>query len=145
MNFTTIAMVNASPLEAFNAINNPRAWWGQEIEGTTDRLHEEWTYRYRDLHYSKHKTIELVPGKKVVWHVVDAAITFLEEKSEWNDTNIVFELSDKDGQTEVRFTHVGLAPDVECFEVCSSAWSGLIGTSLRRLIETGKGDPDNLA
>lgn len=144
MNFTTTVLVDKSPMEAFSAINNPRDWWGKEIEGHTDRLHEEWTYRYQDMHRSKQKTIELVPGKKVVWHVVDCTMNFLDDKTEWNDTNIVFEISGKGDRTEVRFTHVGLAPDVECFDVCSNAWSGLIGNSLRNLIETGKGEPDDI-
>jgi hypothetical protein len=142
--FTTTILVDKSPTDAFNAINNPRAWWGKEIEGRTDRLGDEWTYRYKDMHYSKQKTIELIPDKKVTWRVVDATISFLEDKTEWNDTKIVFDIADKGGKTEVRFTHVGLAPDVECFEVCSSAWGGLITSSLRNLIELGEGDPDNL-
>jgi hypothetical protein len=137
-------LVDKTPEQAFAAINDPRAWWGKEIDGRTDRAGEEWTYRYKDMHYSRHKTVELVPNEKVVWQVVDSEMSFLEDKREWKDTRIVFDIADRDGKTEVRFTHVGLVPDVECFEICTDAWSGLIGGSLRSLIEEGEGDPDSV-
>ena len=39
-------------------------------------------------------------------------------------------------RTEVRFTHSGLRPEVECFEACSNAWSYFVNDSLRRRIGT---------
>lgn len=142
--FTTAILVDQSAKEAFDAINRPREWWGKEIEGHTDRLNDEWAYRYKDMHYSKHRTIELVPERKVVWHVVDSQMNFLRDKAEWKDTKIVFDISRKGDKTEIRFTHAGLVPEVECFDICQNAWSGLIGDSLRKLIETGQGLPDTV-
>lgn len=142
--FTATILVDKSPSEAFDAINNPRAWWGQNIVGRTDRLGEEWTYRYKDMHQSRQKVVELVPGEKIVWQVVDSTLSFLKDKTEWTGTTIVFEISPKGDQTEIRFTHVGLAPEVECFDVCSDAWGGLIRGSLRSFINKGTGDPDSV-
>jgi hypothetical protein len=141
-NLTTAFTVDQTPEEAFAAINNVRAWWSGEIEGTTDKFGEEWSYRYKDIHYSKQKITELTPGKKVVWHVLDSYLNFIKDKTEWNGTKIVFEVARKGGKTEVRFTHVGLAPDVECYDACSNAWGSYINGSLRSLITTGKGQPN---
>src|SRR6266545_1904771 len=47
-NFTTTISVDQSPEEAFAAINNVRGWWGENIEGSTANLGDEWTYRYKD-------------------------------------------------------------------------------------------------
>ncbi|MDB5541416.1 MAG: ATPase [Devosia sp.] len=141
--FSTVILVDQTPRAAFDAIINPRAWWGQDIDGNTDTLGEEWSYRYKDIHYSKHRTVELVPGRKVVWHVVDGTLNFVKDKSEWQGTDLVFDIAEKDGKTEVRFTHRGLVPTVECFDACSSGWSGLITRSLRNLIESGGGTPDD--
>lgn len=135
---TTVFTVDQSPEEAFAAINNVRGWWSGEIEGSTDKLGDEFTYRYKEFHYSKKKITELVPGKKVVWLVLDSHLSFVENKSEWNGTKIIFDVSKKGDKTEVRFTHAGLAPDHECFEACSGAWGSYINGSLRNLITTGK-------
>ena len=61
----------------------------------------------------KQKVTESVPGKRVVWRVLDAHLSFVNDKSEWKGTDIVSELSQKGGKTEVRFTHQGLAPEFE--------------------------------
>ena len=140
--FTTSFVVNQSPQEVFDAINDVRGWWSGEIEGSTDELGAEFTYRYQGLHRSTHRITDLVPGKKVVWHITEARLNFVEDKTEWNGTDIVFEIARKGDRTELRFTHVGLVPAFQCFGACSGAWGFYINDSLRSLITTGKGEPN---
>jgi activator of Hsp90 ATPase-like protein len=140
--FTTILLVDQTPAEAFNAINNVRGWWSENIDGHTDKLNEEYIYSYKDIHYCKIKVIELVPDQRVVWLVLDNYFKFTEDKSEWIGTKVVFAISQKDKQTEIRFTHEGLVPQYECYEICREAWTGYIQDSLRSLIATGKGQPN---
>jgi uncharacterized protein YndB with AHSA1/START domain len=138
---TTSFTVDQSPQEVFAAINNVRGWWSGEIDGRTDKLGEVFTYRYKDVHRTTQTITEFVPGKKVVWHVTDAELNFVKDKTEWNGTDIVFEIAKKGDQTEVRFTHVGLVPAFECYGGCSGAWGSIINDSLRSLITQGKGQP----
>jgi len=139
--YTMTISVDRTPKQVFDAINNVRGWWSEEIEGNTDVVDQEFTFRVRDVHYSKIRVTELVPGKKVVWRVLDNYMNFVDDQSEWKDTEIRFELSEKDGVTEVRFTHAGLVPAYECFDVCSNAWGFYVGGSLRNLITSGEGSP----
>jgi hypothetical protein len=141
-NYTTAFTVDQTPKEAFDAINNVRGWWSGNIEGSTDKLGDEWTYRYEDVHYSKQRITELVPRKKVGWLVLDSSLNFVEDKDEWNGTSITFEISKRGDKTEVRFTHVGLVPAYECYGACSNAWGSYINGSLRKLIAKGKGQPN---
>ena len=141
-NYTTSFTVDQSSEEVFAAISNVRGWWSGEIDGHTDKLGAEFKYRYKDLHKTTQKITELIPGKKVVWHVVESNINFVNDKTEWNGTDIVFEITKKGGKTELRFTHVGLVPAFECYGDCSGAWGFYINDSLRSLITTGKGQPN---
>jgi hypothetical protein len=143
-NYTASFTVDQSPKEVFNAINNVRGWWSEEIEGRTDRAGAEWTYRYKDVHHSKMKIIEFQPGQKVVWLVVDNHFNFTKEETEWKGTKVIFKISKQGDKTEVRFTHQGLVPEYECFDVCSDAWGSYLKGSLRNLIVKGKGQPNPL-
>jgi hypothetical protein len=141
--YTTSFAVDRSPEQVFAAINNVRGWWSGDIDGCTDALGAEFTYCYEDIHRSTQKIIAWVPGRKVVWRVLDAHISFARDKAEWNGTDIVFEIAKKGDKTELRFTHVGLLPTIECYGKCSGAWGFYINESLRSLITTGKGDPND--
>jgi hypothetical protein len=136
--FTTTIVVDQTPNEIFNAINNPKAWWSGEITGNTDKLNDEFTYRYKEFHISKQRIIEMIPDEKVVWLVTESQLNFVEDKREWNGTKISFEISPQGDKTQLRFTHLGLIPEVECFDSCSNAWSELIQQGLFSLITTGK-------
>ena len=137
--FTTTILVDQTPKQVFNAINHPQAWWSGEIKGSTDKLNDEFTYRYKELHLSKQRIVEMIPGQKVVWLVTESKINYAEDKREWTDTKISFEISEQDNKTQLRFTHLGLVPEIECFDSCSNSWSQLIQQGLFSLITTGKG------
>lgn len=138
--YTTSFTVDQPPEAVFAAINNPRAWWSEDIEGTTDKIGATWHYHFRDIHRATIKVTEMMPGR-VAWHVLDSVFNFTADPREWADTRIVFDVVAKGNQTQVRFTHIGLVPDHECYEVCENAWGTYVG-SLRSLITTGTGFPN---
>jgi Activator of Hsp90 ATPase homolog 1-like protein len=140
--FTTCILVDQTPKEAFDAINNIRGWWSEEIEGSSGKLNDEFKYHYEDVHHCQVKLIEVIPDKKVVWLVMDNYFKFTKDKSEWKGTKINFEVSQNDGKTQIRFTHLGLVSEYECFDICSNAWTQYIQQSLSGLIATGKGLPN---
>jgi hypothetical protein len=143
MNDYTVAfVVPQSPDDVFAAINNVRGWWSGDIEGSTDELGAEFTYRYEKVHRSTQRITEFVPGRRVVWHVVDGYLEFVADTEEWKGTDITFDITPSVAGTELRFAHVGLVPEGECFESCSSAWAFYINSSLRDLITKGKGAPN---
>ena len=139
---TITVSVDQTPEEAFKAINNVRGWWSEEIEGHTDRLNEAFTYRYKDVHHCRMIPVEMVPSEKVVWYVQQNYFNFIEDQSEWSGTTVHFDISRKDGKTQIRFAHVGLVPGLACYDICSNAWGRYIRQSLVSLIATGKGQPN---
>jgi len=141
-NYTTTVTVEQTPEEVFAAVNNVRAWWSEEIEGDTDKPGAEFKFHYRDVHRSTHKITEFVPGRKIVWHTTDSYIGFVKDKTEWNGTDIIFEIARKGDKTELRFTHIGLVPAIQCYGDCSGAWGFYVNDSLRSLLTTGKGQPN---
>ena len=140
--FTTTIIVDQTPEEVFSAINDVRGWWSEEIEGATDQLNDEFRYHYKDVHICRMRLIEVIPNKRVVWLVLENYFNFTQDKSEWVGTKIIFDISEKDGKTHMQFTHQGLIPAYECYDICQNAWSNYIHNSLGSLIRTGKGEPN---
>jgi hypothetical protein len=136
-NFTTTISVDQSPKEVYEAIIAPEKWWSGAFQGNTKELGDEFTYRYKDIHYSKQKVNELTPNERVVWLVTDSQLNFLEDKAEWTGTKIIFEITRIGNKTQLIFTHDGIHPGVECYSACSTAWGQLISQSLFSLITTG--------
>jgi ketosteroid isomerase-like protein/uncharacterized protein YndB with AHSA1/START domain len=140
--FTTTVQFTQTPQQVFTAILNVRGWWSQNIEGNTEKQGDVFDYSYNDVHRSKIKLAEVVPGKKVVWEVLDNYFSFTKDKSEWIGSHIIFDIEEKDGKTELRFTHQGLTPAEECYDACVNGWTQYINHSLPALVTTGTGQPN---
>ncbi|MEU0881256.1 SRPBCC domain-containing protein [Lentzea sp. NPDC005914] len=140
--YSTSYTVGQSPDEVFAAVLDVRAWWTGEVLGRADEVGAEFTYRHPPQHYSRQRVAELEPGRRVVWQVTDSHLSFVSEPGEWTGSEIVFDIVASAGGTELRFAHVGLVPDVECYGACSTGWLHYVNGSLHSLITTGKGLPD---
>ncbi len=140
--YTATIVVDKDAHTAFNAIKNFRGWWSEEIEGETGKLNAEFLYHYKDVHICKLKLVEAVPGKKLVYEVLDNQFNFIDDKTEWIGTKLIFDISAEVDKTKVKFTHEGLVPQYECYKVCNDAWSNYIKNSLYKLITKGKGEPN---
>jgi uncharacterized protein YndB with AHSA1/START domain len=141
VSYTNSFTVDATPQDVFAAVTNVRAWWAEDIEGDTATEGDEFVQRYGDMHHCRIRVTEALPGRKVSWLVLENYFAFTEDKTEWTGTTITFEITEKDSGTEVTFTHQGLVPDYECYDVCTNAWGFHLNASLRNLIATGKGEP----
>jgi Activator of Hsp90 ATPase homolog 1-like protein len=113
------------------------------MEGSLQKPDDIFTVSFGEV-YITMKVTESVPGKKIVWHVTDCNKPWLKNKKEWKGTELIWEISDKDNNTQILFTHKGLVPEVECYEVCSDAWSEYVKQSLWSLTSKGKGNPTQL-
>jgi len=139
--YTTSFTVDQTPREVIDAVRNVRGWWSNRVDGGTTEPGDQFDYRGGDSHRATIRVTEVVLDRKVSWFVVANHFDFTEDKTEWADNTITFEVAERDGRTELRFTQHGLVPEYECYEVCSNAWSFFVNESLHDLITTGAGQP----
>jgi len=132
-----IGITNSSPDEVYSAlttIEGLSGWWATDTSGETGSggVIE---FRFGPGGFDM-KVVQLEPGKKVVWEVVDGP-------AEWIGTEVCWELSQADDFTIVLFAHRGWAEEVEFMYHCSTKWATFL-LSLKQLLETGQGAPDPL-
>lgn len=140
-NFSKDFANSATAHEAFECINNVTGWWTTNLEGSSKEIGNEFTVRFGDVHYSKQKLVEVVPDEKVVWLVTDSKLNFIKDKQEWTNTTISFEIARDNHKTRIDFKHMGLVPEIECYNSCTKAWDRYIKGSLLPLLVEGKGTP----
>lgn len=126
--------------EAFDAINDPKAWWARCFVGQSQKVHDVFSMPFGKT-WVNFEVSELIPGKKVAWLVTDCNIDFVSDKKEWKNTQVIFEIKDLGQSVEVSMTHVGLVPQIECYENCERGWNRHFGESLKKLLTEKVGSP----
>lgn len=131
----------AGAKETFEHITNVGDWWTTSFKGNAKKLNDVFSVTFGKT-YVNFKVIEIIPGNKIVWLVTDCYLDWLNNKTEWNDTKIIWQLTGNNNQTKVEMTHLGLVPDIECYDNCRKGWDFYIEKSLFNLLTENKGMPD---
>lgn len=139
--FTCSITADVTADEAMFAISQIQDWWKKDFVGTAEKLNDEFTVRFSDESFVNFTITEFVPNAKVVWTVTDCFLPWFADKTEWTGTRIIFGLATTGDSTTINFTHQGLAPQVECYDMCAAGWTGHITTSLQKLLAEGMGQP----
>ena len=133
--------VPLSANSAFENIINVAGWWTASFKGSAQKVNDTFSVNFGKT-YVNFKVIETVPGKKAVWLVTDCYLDWINNKTEWKNTKIVWEMSSKVNETKIDMTHLGLLPEVECYNDCNKGWNFYIEKSLFKLLTENKGLPD---
>jgi hypothetical protein len=140
-NFHRSITVNSSAQEAFEKIAGVNHWWAKSFTGSAMNAGDFFRVEFGTT-WVNFKITEAIPQKKVVWYVTDSFLPWLKDKKEWNDTEVVFDISSDSGKTKIDFTHIGLVPAIECYDNCEKGWTRFVTISLPQFINNGKGQPE---
>jgi uncharacterized protein YndB with AHSA1/START domain len=129
-----------SPSEAFDKIGRVPQWWGTDFQGQSRNVSDVFTVRFQSGDVYTIKIVDVVPDKKIVWQVIDSSRPSLKDQNEWTGTHIVWDISSLSNATRIEMTHVGLVPELECYNACSQGWDFLMQKSLLNLVTENKGN-----
>ncbi len=129
-----------TPEKALEEISRVAAWWATNFTGRAEKVGDTFTIRFGET-WVTFRISELVPASTVVWDVVDCHLHWLEDKTEWQGTKVVWDVATQGDSTRVRLTHAGLVPTVECYNDCREGWHSFVTGSLLKLVTTGHGEP----
>jgi uncharacterized protein YndB with AHSA1/START domain len=116
---------------ALTTVDGLAGWWTEDTSGDGD-VGGVLRFRFEVGGFDM-KVLDAQPSELVLWEVV-------EGPEEWIGTRVRFELKQEDSFTIVLFSHEGWKEPVEFMHHCSTKWATFL-MSLKKLVETGKGEP----
>ncbi len=128
-------VIDAPAETVYKAVTNQAGlagWWTEETiaEPTVGSIAE---FKFGDRYHNKMNVTTLVPNERVEWEC-------LQGDKEWVGTTFVFELSEADGKTILKFSQNGWREATDFYAGCNYNW-GCYMTSLKKYCETGFGEP----
>jgi len=139
--FNTTISVKSNTSDAFEKIASVGDWWAKSFTGKALNVGDTFRIEFGST-WVNFKITEALPDEKIVWYVTDSYLPWLNNKSEWNNTSISWEISKQDASSTIKMTHVGLVPGIECYENCEKGWTRFVTVSLPKFIDEGKGLPE---
>ena len=118
--------------KTLGTIDGLAGWWTEDTVGDP-AVGGVIAFRFGEVGGFDMKVLDSEPGKLVRWEVVAGP-------EEWVGTHVRFDLTQEDEFAIVMFRHEGWAEAVPFMYHCSTKWATFL-MSLKRLVETGTGEP----
>ena len=147
VNYEKTINVQANPEQVFHALTAQMAlWWTTHTEGTLISVGDKIKVDFppNNGHWTFEATT-LVPDRVVelkcidAHHVVAGQPTEIEE--EWLGTELRWHISADGDGSKVAFEHVGLTPELHCYDICHEGWGFFFATSFAAHLNEGLGMP----
>jgi len=139
-NFSCSMTAHVTAKEAIEGISNVAGWWASKVNGNSTHQGDVFTVLFGKT-FSTIRISELIPGKKILWEVIDSLVPLFKNEKQWNGTKMLWEIAAEGDTTRITFTHIGLTPETECYTDCEAGWSFFIKESLLKLLTEKQGLP----
>ena len=143
MSYTESIKTTATQKQSFQSIANKiDKWWGK-VDNPVFKINDEFSIFFGKTEW-RFKIIEFLEYEKIKWKCIKANHIhngYSNIKEEWLDTELTWTFKNVNGLTEITFKHKGLNPELNCYDICESAWSFFIPKSLKDYLDKGVGSP----
>lgn len=137
MSYQYEVQLAATPEDVLAALTTSEGiagWWAK-----SNSIRQENSNELLSVDFGRVKKLMRVrltnPGLGLTWDVLECTLR------EWPGTRITFDLTSSSAcGCFLKLEHIGLVPQLECYESCSTGWAHFM-SSLKQFVETGKGTP----
>ena len=131
--------VKATPDRIFDAITKEMSSWWTEMTSVVDSIGDKTTAKFEDGTTWSFEVTSLEKNKLIEFYCYEAnhihPVTTPEMRSEWEDTTLRFEIVPGGAETDIHFTHIGLTPVVNCYDICRTGWDHFFGSAFQAYLE----------
>jgi uncharacterized protein YndB with AHSA1/START domain len=124
-------VVKGTPEKVFETFTTPQgldSWWTLQSSGVPE-IGNLYTFYFGPEYDWRAEVIHKISDSDLTWKMV-------KTMDDWRDTKVGFELTEKDGNTQVHFFHLGWAHPNEHFGITTFCWGQLLN-GLKNYVEKG--------
>ena len=140
--YSTEIQISAKPESVYKAITKDIDKWWTELSNQALQVGDPLVVRFEKTTSWVMTVSEAIQNRSLVWKVTEAnhELDGISAKDEWKGTTITWNIDETETGSKITFTHEGLVPALECYDICEAGWDYFLG-SLKNYLETGKGNP----
>jgi len=130
--------VSSTPADAYRALTvDYHEWWTPgsiPIKNVGDIV----TFRFGETYWTM-RVIKLNPNSYVALECIEAH--HVDDRSpdssrkEWEGTKLKWTIEKKENKTRIAFLHEGLAPSLDCYEICELGWDHYFVKVLKQYLD----------
>jgi uncharacterized protein YndB with AHSA1/START domain len=123
--------------DAIVTLEGVQSWWTPDASGSTE-LGGEFELEFEGV--VEREVLRVERSARPL--LVEWTCLAHSGHPEWEGTKMRFALTEAGrDECELAFRHVGLVPELRCYDVCERGWDFFLGSSLAGLVERGEGLP----
>ncbi len=147
--FNRIITVTADSNAAYAALTTGFEHWWTRPEGTIQKPGDRVKFCFPPgVSYWTFEAVELEPGKYVELVCVEALHIHVGQpkdiETEWLGTRLIWRIRQTERGTTIAMNHVGLSPELFCFDICEAGWDHFYLGSLKAYLTSGVGTPHQI-
>jgi len=132
-NYEHTITVTLAPDRVFDALTKEMSNWWTEMTSVVREVGDKTTAKFEDGTTWSFEVVKLEKNKLIELRCYEAnhihPVTTPEMRTEWENTTLRFDIASRDGDTDIHFTHIGLTPEVKCYDICHSGWDHFFGSA----------------
>ena len=143
-NYTREIIVSSTPDEAYRALTSGfDKWWTTDCNAISN-VGDDITFRFGPTFWVM-RVNNLVPDSTVELECIEAHHVHEGLPSsiinEWEGTKLKWKILAQGDKTKITLVHEGLAPSLDCYDICQQGWDYFFVSSLKEYLDTGEGSP----
>ncbi|WP_179954309.1 SRPBCC family protein [Denitrobaculum tricleocarpae] len=145
-NYSECISVSANPEAAYHALTQGIAQWWTKPDHPIAKVGDRAKFTFPPgKSYWTFEAVTLIPGERVEMKCVEALHLHegqpREIEQEWLGTKVIWQIWREGDRTEIALEHIGLKPELLCYDICRQGWDFFFADSLKAYLDTGIGKP----
>ncbi|WP_299272956.1 SRPBCC domain-containing protein [uncultured Psychroserpens sp.] len=132
LNYQKQITVAATAKTIFKALTEDIHLWWSKTSASSQNEGGQFTVHFENGHWWTFKILEFRPDHEIIWKCIDGEPDF---NKEWIGHVLHWLIKETESKTTIQFHQVGLTPQIECYDICSTTWDMFITERLKDHLE----------